>query len=74
MDPLVNRAWIFGRPLHHLADEPTLADGPASQFSMDLSQTINTIWKTNLLQTMDHPVNQTWISGRPLHKIIFITD
>ena len=33
-----------------------------------------TIWQTNLLWEMDPLVNWTWISGRPLHQIIFITD
>ena len=33
-----------------------------------------TIWQMDLLQPMDPPVNQAWISGRPIHQIIFIID
>ena len=40
MDPPVNWAWISGRPLHHLEDEPTLGNGPPSQSNMDLWKTI----------------------------------
>ena len=32
------------------------------------------IWQTNLLWLLDPPVNWAWISGRPLHCIICMTD
>ena len=66
----------------NLADEPSLAIGPPSQSSMDLWKTI-TLHNFHDRMTpppppIDHrymadpytngpPVNQAWISGRPLH-------
>ena len=55
MDPLVNRAWISGRPLHYLADKPPLANGPPQSIEHGSLVDHYTIWKTNLLWAMDLP-------------------